>query len=97
MAIWHLEELENRIQQLGWRIVSRIDGDGYRISGSWMIVRKTERQLDFQGMDDLIVKPMDQAYGCEIGGTKATLYFYKKGKQWDDALAKFMNELNHLD
>lgn len=97
MANWHLEELENRIQQLGWRIVSRIDGDGYRISGSWIISRKYERQLDFDGMDDLIVKPMHQAYACRIEGTKAGLYFYKKGKQWDNALTKFINELNQLD
>jgi hypothetical protein len=96
MAEWHLDELENEIQRIGWRIKSRLDGDDYKISASWIIERGTTRQIDFEGLDEMKCLPIEKAYGCKVNDTEIKLYFYKKGDNWNSQLAGFISELNKL-
>ncbi len=96
MAEWHLSELENEIQQIGWKIISRQEGDGIRISASWVIKRGSVQQIDFNGLDDLKVLPLKKSYGCEVKNSDISVYFYKKGKQWEKNLATFISSLNKL-
>lgn len=97
MAVWHLLEIENHLHQIGWSVEERLDGDGIAISEAWIIHRKTNRQLDFHGMDVMTGRLLEHPIFCQINGTKIALYFYRKGKMWDKALAEFIKELNKLD
>jgi len=62
MAEWHLIELENSLNGIGWNVISRLEGNNYDISGSWQIRRNTIRQIDFNGLDDLITLPIEKSY-----------------------------------
>ena len=99
MAQWHLYEIENSLNQIGWTITKRIDTNEYdNYLGGWVIKRGTERIVDFEGIIDgngnIIQNPsVDKAYSCNIRETGISLYFYKKGKMWKNALEKFINEL----
>ncbi len=103
MAQWHLDEIENSLNNIGWTISERIEAnekDNY--IGSWVIKRGTERIVDFEGIFDglgnTIKDPsMNKAYGCGIKDTQISLYFYKKGKMWDNELKKFIHEINELE
>lgn len=102
MTQWHLDEIENSLNKIGWIITERISAnekDDY--IGAWIIKRSTERIVDFDGIFDglgnTIKDPsIDKAYSCGIKETKISLYFYKKGEIWDNNLKKFIYEVNEL-
>ncbi len=81
---------------MGWEIISKQEGDDIRISETWVIERGSVQQIDFDGLDDLKVLPPEKSYGCEVKNSDISLYFYKKGKQWDKNLAIFVSPLNEL-
>ena len=102
MAQWHLDEIENSLNRIGWTIIERKNpNEKENFIGAWIIKRASERIMDFEGifdgMGNTIKNPsLDKAYGCQINGTDISLYFYKKGKKWDENLEGFINEINDL-
>jgi hypothetical protein len=102
---WHLRELEAQLAKRGWQVVGVHDGDEHRVSTSWEIERgKQHLFLDFQGLDDMITLPLEQAYGVEVrGNTEVGLYFSKKAthsrpnRSWEQDLAGFVAALEDVD
>src|SRR5687768_16353300 len=102
MADWHLSELRVALEHRGWRVVEEQPGDDYRIAASWVLERSGQDSnviLDFDGLDDLQVLPLDQAYACHLRGSNAVaLYFRRKGSSkrsiWKDELASFVDSID---
>jgi hypothetical protein len=102
MARWHLDELENSLNKIGFTIVLRLPPSAKdSFIGAWIIKRGNEYMVDFDGIFDglgnTIPHPsLDKAIGCSIRDTHLSLYFYKKGKMWNQELKKFIEEINAL-
>lgn len=103
MADWHLYELENNLNKIGWRIKQRLDSNKKnKFLGGWIIIRGSERLLEFEGIIDsegkIIKSPsIVKAYGCIVKETSLNLYFYKKGEKWNESLKFFINQLNEIN
>lgn len=98
MAQWHLDELEQALSKRGWRLVARLQGDGYRVSVTWQLERGNDARkifVDFDGLDDLRTLPLEQSYGCQQRGTSNSLYFGRRGARttWIESLEKFVGQL----
>jgi len=98
MAEWHLVELENRLSNLGWNIISRDIIPEFHVSATWTLKRNREIRIDFSGNDDLKTLPLNKAYACSIQEEKSikSLYFYKRGEMWDKNLDEFIQQINQL-
>lgn len=105
MAQWHLDDLRQHLIQNGWIIAQESEGDGYRISGTWIITCCGSTQsfhIDFHGLDDMKTLPIEQSYGCHVRERPSiSLYFGKHGdkasarrNKWKDNLAQFVTQLN---
>ncbi len=103
MALWHLIEIENSMNKIGWFVIDRIEPNRKEnYIGGWIIKRNSEKIIDFDGIFDglgnTIQNPsIEKAIGCSIKDSKINMYFYKKGKKWDLELNKFLNDLNELE
>jgi len=97
MAQWHLSEIEDGLEQIGWKVVSRDPGNDYDISETWVLKRSKILFLDFLGLDDMNTLPIEHSYGCKIRDTEIELYFFKKGENGREALRSFINEANRVD
>lgn len=103
MALWHLIEIENSMNKIGWIIIERIEPNRKEnYIGGWIIKRNSEKIVSFDGIFDgfgnTIQNPsIEKAIGFCIKDTKISLYFYRKGKQWDLKLNKFVKDLNELE
>ncbi|MBK7884368.1 MAG: hypothetical protein IPJ81_11715 [Chitinophagaceae bacterium] len=96
MAQWHLDELENKIQQTGWIIISQLQEEEHK--AIWVIKRKSIQYIDFSCFDTMgYPVPLQESFGCQIRETKVNLYFYKKGENWKNNLSEFISKLNNLD
>ena len=102
MAQWHLDEIENSLNGIGWTVIERLEGnENQNFIGRWIIKRASERILDFDGifdsMGNTIKNPsLFKAYACQITETDISLYFYKRGQKWDENLERFINLINDL-
>jgi hypothetical protein len=100
MAQWHLDELASSLESDGWRIVKTENGDGYRIAASWTIQRYGNQTLivDFDGLDDMVTLPLEEAYACKVRGTAVSLYFGRRGDRthWSTTLAEFISSIDQL-
>lgn len=107
MADWHLEEIKNALERVGWRFVAEHPGDEYRISATWEFSRgHTDANLfiDFDGLDDMITLPIEKSYACSVRGTpRLSLYFSKRGgsgsparERWRDSLNLFVEKIGKL-
>ncbi len=100
MTVSHLDDLRQALERKGWRVAAVLDGDGRRFSASWEIRRNAEAlALDFLGLDDRGVRPLDQAYGVEVRGAAGKgLYFSRVGwkgsrrrERWVANLEEFLD------
>ena len=92
----HLADLESALDRDHWKILERLAGDGYRISGYWIIARPdgSDRiRLTFEGLDDLKVLPMEESYGCHAEHVADGDLYFAKGSSWASNLRTFMNAL----
>lgn len=96
MARWHLDELRTVLERKGWRVVAELPGDDYRVSATWELRRSGEPDpllIDFEGLDDLKVLPVDESYACRVRGTDHSLYFSRRGETGSTARARWRDEL----
>jgi hypothetical protein len=79
MAEWHLKELRDALENRGWRLIAALPGDDRAISADWQFERSSTEPiitLAFEGLADLFVLPLENAYGCHVvGQEKIGLYF----------------------
>lgn len=104
MARWHLDELRDALERKGWRVVAELPGDDYRVSATWELQRSGDPRsllIDFDGLDDLNVLPLDESYACRVRGTDCSLYFGRRGEtgsakrtHWRDELKAFVESFN---
>ena len=101
----HLRSLRNALERRGWKIVAERPGNDYDISATWEIRRSTKgpvQHIDFEGLDDLQVLPLNRAYACGVrGNEKVGLYFRRPGTRgsprrtrWTQDLERFINRLS---
>ncbi len=97
MSEIHLKNIRRCLAKAHWSVVEELDGDGYRISGIWVIERPdgTSRfHLEFQGLDDMQTLPIEKSYACEVReAPHVSCYFSKPKKGWPKELAKFEKNL----
>lgn len=82
MAQWHLDDLRAALIDSGWEVQAELPGDDHAISGSWKIRLPEESittHLDFEGLDEKEVLPMERSYGCRLRNTDLSLYFSRRG------------------
>jgi hypothetical protein len=104
MAEWHLRELEEQLARRGWRVAAIHEGPAHGFSASWEIERDGRcLLLDFEGLDDLVTLPVEQAYAVEVRGHAThDLYFGKKStsarpnRSWQRDLLAFVAALESL-
>ena len=95
MARWHLDELRAALELKGWNIAA-LEGDDYRVSGSWQLRRSNDPRtvvVDFEGLDDLKTLPLEQSYACRVRGTTNSLYFGRRGKSGSSSRDRWKTEL----
>lgn len=103
MARWHLDELRRALEGKGWRVVAELPGDDRKVSGTWELQRSRDPRsllIDFAGLDDLNVLPLEKSYACQARGTNHSLYFSRRGEtgsaarsRWHDDLKSFVETL----
>src|SRR5258706_4040666 len=97
MTQWHLDELREALERKGWRFVSELHGDDRAISGRWKFERSgqpSEVVIDFHGLDDLEVLPMNESYACYVQGSSHSLYFRRRGETGTPARERWKGELS---
>jgi hypothetical protein len=106
MSNSHLHALEEALARRGWRVVSVLPGDDYRISATWEVRRSTSRPslfIDFDGMgpDGDCCLPLEESYGCHARGRASpSLYFRRINKsrsRWEQELAAFVVALDNVE
>lgn len=93
----YLNDIRQCLEKAHWKVTQELDGDGYRISGVWVVERPdgTGRfHLDFQGLDDKRTLPIEESYACEIReAPDVSCYFSRQGRSWPQELAGFEKKL----
>jgi hypothetical protein len=105
MATWHINEIKRMLEDSEMMISSKLDGNDYDVSETWVICTKEGKQyfLDFEGLDDEDVLPLEKSYGLKIRGDSSPgLYIPKRKprdsrprseKTWSKDLHKFIEKL----
>ncbi len=97
MSNIHLNDIRKCLEKAHWRVAQELDGDGYRISGVWVVERPdgTDRfHLDFQGIDDMRTLPIEESYACKVReAPDVSCYFSRQGRSWPKELAGFEEKL----
>ena len=96
----HLHELRTALEQKGWRLISQEEGDGYRISGVWLIQRSTRVrpiEICFEGLDDMQTLPLERAYACEVKDHNEISLYFGSMKEFRKALSAFVTALDALE
>ncbi len=100
MGDTHLSELKTALEKKGWRLISQLEGDGYRISGVWRIQRSTRippTEVLFAGLDDMQTLPIERAYACEVKEHKEIGLYFGSMKEFRAALPAFVHALDALE
>jgi hypothetical protein len=100
MGDTHLNELRTGLEEKGWRLISRGEGDGYRISEVWRIQRSTRigpTEIVFDGLDDMRTLPVERAYACEVKDHKDIGLYFGAMKEFRKALPAFLRALDTLE
>lgn len=90
------------MHRIGWSIIERIPtNESEYYLGGWRLKRSSEYEVEFSGFFDGLGRniknpSLEKAGACFIKGPGICLYFYRKGKMWDEALAEFVEEMNNL-
>jgi len=97
MSDIHLNDIRRSPEKAHWKVVEELDGDGYSVSGVWVVERPdgTSRfHLDFQRLDDMRTLPIEQSYGCAVRESpQVSCYFSRQARSWPQELADFEKNL----
>ncbi|WP_251359113.1 hypothetical protein [Kangiella sp. TOML190] len=104
MATWHIDELKDALQTQEYEFLCVLDGDDYRITGSWSLTKNdVELILDFEGWDEGGLYELNRSFGCKLRGVdEKGLYLPKHKpkpskpnalKQWESELREFLEIL----
>lgn len=100
MSSTHLKDLRSELERTGWVVSSVLEGYDYDISGVWVVsrpARKLTLHLEFQGLDESNVLPMEKSYGCKVREhSEVCAYFSRKHRSWPDELLQFTSKINSL-
>ena len=106
MAEWHLSDLRTRLKRRGWDVDAELPGDDHAVSATWRLRRPGDANtplIDFDGLDENGVLPLDRSYGCRVRGKKQELYFTRRGEgdsaarlRWEKALDTFVVGLENV-
>ena len=98
MADWHLTDLRAALERRGWRFAGELPGDDRAISATWSFERSgrapSRLLVDFEGLDESRVLPLNQSYACRARGTELSLYFRRRGENDPPARDRWVSELN---
>ena len=98
MSESHLRDLRNGLERRSWRVTQELPGDNYRISAVWEVARPDGKQmfhLEFQGLDESAVLPIERAYACNIReAPDVSAYFARLGRAWPEELQAFLEKLD---
>jgi len=108
MAEWHLAELREALERLGWRFAGELPGDDRAISATWSFERSgrgpNKLLVDFEGLDESRVLPLNESYACRARGTGLSLYLRRRGDndppardRWLSELSDFVNGIDNAD
>lgn len=93
-----MHDLRNGLEHRHWRVTQELPGDDYRISAVWKVARPNGKQvfhLEFQGLDESAVLPIERAYGCSIReAPDISAYFARVGRTWPEELQAFFDKLD---
>lgn len=98
MSSQHLKDLRAALQRSHWIVVEELAGDDVNISAVWRVARPDGSQsfhLEFEGADDLRVRPLEEAYGVNVREAQGIgAYFARVGRTWPLELERFIDRLN---
>jgi len=96
MSQTHIKDIGDRIASQGWTVTELANDTGY--SALWEVSRpeKCPITLNFRGIGDAGVLPLDNAYACDVEGRPAiALSFSKYGEEeWQKNLSAFVRRLD---
>lgn len=100
MTIAHIDALKDKLSKYKWSVDEELAGDDYSISAVWKLSRfygSRHIYIEFEGLGDLTVLPLNEAYGCHLQGNEnVSLYFGKFSKSFSGELDEFISQLNCL-
>ncbi|GAA4791408.1 hypothetical protein [Lysobacter hankyongensis] len=103
MAQWHLDESINALGSKGWQLHAEIPGDERKTSAAWVIHRGNALMIDFEGLDDLSILPVEWAHACAARNSPHSLFFSRRGthdalvrRRWLQQLKRFVESLDTL-
>lgn len=97
MSTQHLRDLKAALQRSHWCIVEELPGNDSNISAVWRIARPDGSHmfhLEFGGVDELEVRPIEKAYGITVREAPAIrAYFARAGRTWPSELEQLIEKL----
>ena len=100
MSIEHLKLLRKSLSNNHWLVKEELPGNDYNVSAYWKISRPngdSAMTIEFNGMDDLEVFPIEKAYSCTIvENNEIDCYFGKLNKSFPENLSNFIDALSHV-
>ena len=101
MSEERLTALRNALETNHQVLISEKQGNDYDVSAIWVISRpdgKTKLHIEFDGLDDMKTLSIEESFGCSVREIpNLDLYFARINRTWDEALLKFVDDLNEID
>lgn len=98
MSRQHLTDLRAALERNHWAVVAELPGNDVGISAVWRVARPDGSHsfhLEFEGADDLRVRPIEEAYGINVREAREIgAYFARIGRTWPSELQRFVDRLN---
>lgn len=98
MSSQHLKDLRVALERSHWAVVEEMPGNDNNISAVWRVARRDGSHpfhLEFEGADDLRVRPLEEAYGVSIREARDIgAYFARVGRTWPEELGRLIDRLN---
>jgi hypothetical protein len=98
MSSHHLKDLRAALERNHWIVVEELPGNDMSVSAVWRVARPNGAHschLEFGGIDDLRVRPLEEAYGVSVREAQEIgAYFARVGRTWPVELERFIERLN---
>lgn len=108
MALWHLDEIRNELLRNKWNVIDENSGDGYRVSGKWVVQHRSGKALtlEFEGLDEERTLLIERSYGVHLQEDSSVSLYIPKNKpsqskpnalkEWKEALSSFIGTMNSM-